>query len=75
MKPLDRLLKIGEFEVDRHGLGDMQILLLVLAIDPSEKQKQVLDAFDIKIVDYNGKTIYPRDVPRSPGNSENASAE
>lgn len=56
---LNRLLKIGEFEVDRHGLGDMQILLLAIAIDPSEKQRQVLDAFGIEIYDYNGKKIYP----------------
>jgi hypothetical protein len=56
---LDRLLKIGKYEVDRHGMSDMQILLLALAIDPSEKQKQVLDAFDIKIFDFNGKSIYP----------------
>lgn len=60
MKNIDRLLKIGEFEVDRHGMSDIQILLLALAIDPSEKQKQVLDAFGIKIFDFNGKSIYPK---------------
>lgn len=65
---LNRLLKIGEFEVDRHGMSDMQILLLALAIDPTEKQKQVLDAFDIKIFDYNGKSIYPRE--KEPEKSE-----
>lgn len=61
MKQFDRLLKIGEFEVDRHALSDIQMLLLVLAIDPSEPQKQVLDALGVKIYDYNGKQIYPRE--------------
>ena len=56
----DRLLKIGEFEVDRHSMSDAQIILLALAMDPSEKQKQVLDAFGIEIFDFNGKRIYPQ---------------
>jgi len=60
MKKVDRLLKIGEFEVDRHVMSDSQILLLALAIDPTEKQKEVLDAFDVKIIDCNGKSIYPK---------------
>jgi hypothetical protein len=60
-KTLQRLLKIGEFEVDRHSLSDVQILLLILAMDPTEKQKQVLDAFEIKIYDVNNKLIYPRE--------------
>lgn len=59
MKQHDRLLKVGEFEVDRHAISDIQMLLLVLAMDPTEKQKQVLDAFGVKIYDYNGKLIYP----------------
>lgn len=56
---LDRLLKIGQFEVDRHAITDQQILLLAIAIDPTPKQKEVLDAFGIKIYDSNGKSIYP----------------
>jgi len=59
----DRLLKVGKFEVDRHGMTDIQILLMVLASDPTEKQKVVLDAFDVKILDYNGKPIYPQPEP------------
>jgi len=61
MKSLQRLLKIGEFEVDRHGISDNQILLLAIAVDPTPKQKQVLDAFGIVIYDVNGKKIYPRE--------------
>lgn len=61
MKIDNRLLKFGEFEVDRHAVSDIQLLLLLIAIDPSEKQKEVLDAFDIKLFDYNGNKIYPRD--------------
>jgi len=61
MNNFDRLLKVGEFEVDRHGMSDIQIILLVLVMDPTEKQKQVLDAFGIKIYDYNGKSIYPKE--------------
>lgn len=71
---LDRLLKIGDFEVDRHGMSDMQILLLAIAIDPSEKQKQVLDAFDIAIFDYNGKSIYPPKASLRP-KDDNATPE
>jgi hypothetical protein len=55
-----RLLKIGEFEVDRHSMSDMQILLIAIAVDPSDKQREVLDAFGIEIYDFNGKAIYPR---------------
>jgi hypothetical protein len=61
MADLSRLLKIGDFEIDRHALSDQQLLLLLIAIDPSEEQKVILDTLDIKILDYNGKSIYPRD--------------
>ena len=61
MNNLSRLLDVGGFKVDRHGMSDMQILLLALAIDPTEKQREVLDAFNVEIFDYNGKPIYPRD--------------
>jgi hypothetical protein len=61
MKHFDRLLNIGDYQVDRHAVSDTQLLLMLLAIDPTEKQKQILDAFDVKIYDYNGKSIYPRE--------------
>ena len=61
MNKFDRLLKIGEYEVDRHSMSDAQIILLALAVDPSEKQREVLDAFGIEIFDFNGKRIYPKE--------------
>lgn len=60
MKNLDRLLKIGDYQVDRHAVSDMQLLLMLIAIDPSDRQKEILDAFNVEIYDYNGKAIYPR---------------
>jgi hypothetical protein len=70
MKNFDRLLSIGEYKVDRHSMSDAQIILLALAIDPSEKQRQVLDAFGIEIFDFNGKKIYPQPKPESKPDSE-----
>ena len=56
---LDRMLKIGQFEIDRHAITDNQILLLAIAIDPTPKQREVLDAFGVKFFDSNGKNVYP----------------
>ena len=60
MADLSRLLKIGDFKIDRHAISDQNLLLMLIAIDPTEKQKEILDALDIKIFDYDGKPIYPR---------------
>lgn len=61
MKNLSRLLQIGDYKIDRHAISDMQLMLLLVAIDPSEKQREILDAFGVQIYDYDGKAIYPRD--------------
>jgi hypothetical protein len=63
MKDMNRLLSVAGFKVDRHAMTDMQIVLLILAIDPTDKQKQVLDAFGIEIFDYNGRKVYPQPQP------------
>ena len=53
-------MKIDGFSIDAHKMDDVGVLLLAIAIDPTPKQKEVLDAFNIRMCDTNGKLIYPR---------------
>lgn len=57
-------LIIDEYEIDVSVLKNNPFItqLLLIAIDPSPKQKLILDAVGVKLTDINGKYIYPKET-------------
>ena len=57
-------IKIDGFTFDKVFLESNPImtLMLLIAIDPSKKQKELLDLIDIVVADDNGKKLYPREI-------------
>lgn len=63
-------IKIGAEKIKFEGFtfdkgfvtsNPIMTLMLVLASDPTDKQKELLDLIDIVIEDDNGKRFYPRE--------------
>ena len=57
-------IKIDGFTFDKAFLESNPImtLMLLIAIDPTEKQKELLDLIDVIVADDNGKKLYPREI-------------
>lgn len=48
------------FDYERTTSMPHLLLMLLICIDPTEKQKELLDKFGVVFTDDNGKRIYPR---------------
>jgi len=57
-------IKIDEFTFDKKKVVENPIfsILLILASDLSEKQKEVMNLLEINITDDNNKSFFPREV-------------
>jgi len=56
-------VKIDDFTFDKNRVSNSPFLMLMLliVIDPNEKQKEVLDKFGVVFTDDFGKQIYPKE--------------
>jgi len=58
-------VKIDEFTFDKGRMSDPRnaamLLMLLIAIDPTEKQKELLEKFEVVFTDDNKRRVFPKE--------------
>ncbi len=48
------------FDKNRVGTNPFMLIMLLIALDPTEKQKELLEKFDVVFTDDNKKQVFPK---------------